>query len=163
MKSIYAFNDQNYFASFPFCNAENIVFNLTSILKQTRDNQRFLVRIARLLLCMLQYNISSAQTDASGVWQYNAELEGHHCDDAGCHTNCTSSYMGNSVSANNSEPSSTLMSVVARWIGKIKDPTKKLMCIRYLAHMIPGSNGEVIFLKLRVGILISSWKGVVSF
>ncbi|NJB87046.1 hypothetical protein GGR26_002823 [Lewinella marina] len=57
------------------------------------------------VLCMLLCTAAIAQPDAKGVWQYNAELEGHHCDDAGCYAFCTSSYLENSNLANNSEPS----------------------------------------------------------
>ncbi|MFH6769978.1 T9SS type A sorting domain-containing protein [Gaetbulibacter aquiaggeris] len=70
------------------------------------------------MFSLLGNNILKAQ-QSNGVFQYNDELEGHHCDDAGCYGYCTNSYMENSLSANLSSPSSTLENSVRGWMGKL--------------------------------------------
>jgi hypothetical protein len=89
-----------------------------------KNNRLMFAYIAIIMLSLTGSNILEAQ-QSNGVFQYNDELEGHHCDNAGCYTNCTSSYMENSLSANDSEPSQTLKFAVANWMGKI-DGSKKI-------------------------------------
>ncbi|WP_183495766.1 PI-PLC domain-containing protein [Neolewinella aquimaris] len=90
----------------------------------TRTSQSLRTAALLLVLCLLLCTAAQAQPDANGVWQYNEELEGHHCDDAGCYAFCTSSYLENSNSANNSEPSAALQSAVADWMKHIPDTMK---------------------------------------